>query len=329
MKKMLTILLLCILLFVSSCFIIEKTYAAACPLPGDTKVTNDATNPSICYSVNDPTYFNAGLNTQGGTRSTCNSGGLPGQVNCPGDTTSPYGIANDCIKPQINAQGIKLCYAGHGTSGYDTPDCVPADPNTPLTNCPSPMTLRIHFQDIGRAPLKNTPIPLTIIYEDVPIYAPPPATPPINQKGKTITNTFKTDDNGDVVIAGDLYSGDHFVIIPQQSNIFTPTQIGSTNDRQYGLGDQEMNTTFSCGTQLENGTETTPCTFTLNPGITLVPNQPPLGQLTPDTLVNDTIRSAGQTMITLGGIVLVAGGIVAITANARVKKGGGLSEIND
>lgn len=256
--------------------------AAACPNPGDTKVYVSPNN-NLCYSATDPLY-NTGLNTLGGSTSTC---GVGGQVRCPGSTTNlPNG--NLCIVKK----GTQ-CFPGYGTSGVNTPDCT-AQTTIPLPRCPSPMDLTIKVLDAQKKGVPN--ITVTVTYEDVPSstkYIP----------GKTTTAI--TDGTGTAVIKNTLYSGDHFSIKASNPGFtITPSQIGNLTN----VGHEEMNTTFSCGTQLENGQSNAPCTFTAtaNTG----PPPTPTIAITDDPTVDSAFNSVGQTLIMLGVVATV--GIVVI-----------------
>ncbi|HSW89229.1 MAG TPA: hypothetical protein VLG12_08750 [Candidatus Saccharimonadales bacterium] len=225
---------------------LSKVMAATCPPDTDTKTNADTnTNPPVCYSNSDP-LSNTGLNTQGGTR-TC------GPVRCPGDNTSLYSAGHTCIV-QTNGK----CYAGTGASGFNATGCTQA--GTTAITCPKPMTLTIKVQDEkGQPPLNN--VTFMVTYAD---------NPPGNTQGQQYPVT--TDSSGIAIVSGKLYSGDHFIIVPNANPnySFNPPQIGSTTN----VGDQEMNTATSCGTTLENGVVRPPCLFTakLKASVTIYPD---------------------------------------------------------
>jgi hypothetical protein len=257
-------------------FFQQKKADAACPGPLDTKIYVDQTT-QLCYSENDP-LFNTGFNTQGGTQ-TC------GQVLCPGGpAVANLSPGNDCIV-QTNGQ----CFAGTGPSGFNTPGCT-ASSTTPLPQCPSPMDLTVKITDATGKGLAG--IPMTVTYEDAP---------PANTTGQTTTKT--TDTTGTALIQGLLYSGDHFKIIPSSPYyIFSPAQIGGITNP----GDQEMNTTFSCGTQ-ENGT-IVPCVFTATRSATPLPTTNPNSTLplVNNNTVDNELQATGKTVTVIAGITFVA-----------------------
>jgi len=298
MKRLIFFVLL--LLISLNTYFLKQVYAAnpACPLPGDTKIYTDPTS-GLCFSESDPLY-NPGFNTTGGSISAC---GTNGQVQCPGGTTAGLPTGNVCVV-QIGGQ----CFAGQGASGFNTPGCVQTG-TTPLAKCPSPMDLSIRVVDNNGNGI-TTPIALTIRYGDA-IGNPAP--------GKTVN--ISTDPLGNAVVKGSLYSGDHFIIVPSSPYYtFNPTQIGSNAN----FGDQEMDTTFSCGTALENGTGQPPCQFTATRNATPLPTPttnnslPAQNQQPNDATVNDTTTSLLQTMYVLAGIGLIAYVVMTIGGSGKL-----------
>lgn len=258
---------------------------AVCPAQGDTK-TNFDTATNKCYSHSD-VGFNAGLNTQGG-QTTC------GPVRCPGDHTSPYNPGNTCIVKKNNQ-----CFAGTGPSGFDTPGCTAAS-TSPLAGCPQPMGLRIQVNDVQGKPIPNATYNVTIHYEDSAAG---------KNDGKTKIVSVKTDTLGQATITGVLYSGDHFTLSMSGSisDAFSPTQIGNNTN----IGDQEMNTPTSCGTQMENGTYNKPCAFThsITANLTIIPANNAAPKLPPDRTVINAEQSVATTLQALAVIGIIAVGI--------------------
>lgn len=276
-------------------------HAAACPLPGDTKIYVDpATN--LCYSESDPLNY-TGYNTIGGTRSSCGTGG---QVRCPGSTTNlPNG--NICI-----VKNGTQCFAGYGASGVYTPGCVAQ--STTAIPCPTAkdaLTLTIKVVDpqgVGISPT-DTKLKITITYEDSP-------SPTNYVAGKTIITG--TDSTGTATVKNTLYSGDHFSITASSPfYTITPARIGNLTN----IGQEEMNTSFSCGTQLENGQNNKACTFTAVRNGVPIPNgniASPAPAIVTDPTVDSAFSSVNQTLILLGVIGVI--GVVVI----GIGNGGGI-----
>src|SRR5258708_20831958 len=137
--------------------------------------------------------------------------------------------------------------------------------------------------------------------------------PPSAQPGQT--TTIKTDTKGTGLITSFIYSGDHFVITPNDpAYTFNPPQIGSNAN----IGGMEMNTNFSttCGTQLENGTSMPPCKFTATaiPGkITSTPTIPPLPPTTQPAFVtnNPAYYSPSISGFLIAFAILCIGALIA------------------
>lgn len=273
-------------LFIFSIVIPSSVHAqAVCPAPGDTK-TNFDTATNKCYSHSD-VGFNAGLNTQGG-QTTC------GPVRCPGDHTNPYNQGNTCIVKKNNQ-----CFAGTGPSGFDTPGCT-ASSTTPLAGCPQPMGLRIQINDSQGKSLVNTSFTAKIQYE---------GSASGKNDGKTKNIPITTDAQGQATITGVLYSGDHFIISMSGSiaDTFMPTQIGTDTN----IGDQEMNTPTSCGTQMENGTYNKPCIFTrsIAANITVIPANNASQTIPKDPTVFNVEQSVATTLQVVAVIGIIAVGV--------------------
>ncbi len=208
----------------------------ACPLNTDT-ITYSDPGGTTCHSADDTTN-NAGFNVVGnGTYNTC------GQVACPGDNSKTYRYGHTCIRSNTGK-----CYAGYGSSGFNSTNCT-IDQLVPVA-CPAPMNLNIQAMDEKGIPVSG--ITFTINYGDAPPGAP---------AGYTTTAT--TNQFGKAVVSNRLFSGDHFTIIPVVNSqyVFEPTQYGDETN----LGVLEMNTLWSCGTTLGDGTVNDPCLFILHP----------------------------------------------------------------
>lgn len=289
------IVFFCILIF----FILspQKQVQAAvdCPAATDNKIYVNPTN-NLCYSATDPTS-NTGFNTIGGTpNAAC-------QVLCPGGTGAlPQG--HECIV-QMNGQ----CFAGTGPSGFNTPGCTAAS-QTAIT-CPSPMDLTTLVVDAQGNKIANVAINIT--YADAP---------PAAGGGQTVTSYTNT--QGMVTTGGLLYSGDHFIITPNLPGYtFSPTQIGSNAN----LGDQEMNTSFSCGQTISN-----PCKFTATAGqnAAATPGAPgtqtaagaPLSTTTQqtDNTVSNEMNATEKAAEVVAGIVFVAVFIQELLGLGKGKK---------
>ena len=277
--------------FFSILFPLPVSAQSACPGLLDTKVNQDPVT-GICYSESDPLY-NPGLNTTGGAR-TC-------PVSCT-NTPGVLPVGNTCVV-QINGQ----CFAGHGPSGFNTPGCSPSS-STPLPKCPNPMALNIRVVDSTGNNIGG--VTFTVIYADAP---------PSTQSAQIATAI--SDPLGTVSIQ-QLYSGDHFTIVPSSLYYtFSPTQIGNNNN----LGQLEMNTTFpgNCGSSLENGTTLRPCVFVATRNN--VP-MPPSGQKTSgpidtsDQTVNDTTTALTQTMFVLAAVGTIGYVVMNIGGSGRLEK---------
>ncbi|HSW96627.1 MAG TPA: hypothetical protein VLF89_02245 [Candidatus Saccharimonadales bacterium] len=285
MKKYLHTLLLILALFTIPTPA-QAQSTTACPLPGDTK-TNFDTATGQCYSQSDINY-NTGLNTQGGARSC-------GPVRCPGGPVGTYSDGNTCIVKKADG----FCYAGTGPSGFNTPGC---SGTTKLNGCPSPMGLKIQLKDTKGATINNQAVTVTVTYED-------------SATGKSDGQTKKllvtSDSNGIITLttaAGiSLYSGDHFMLSVSSSQYdFTSSQAGINNN----IGNLEMNTPSSCGTQMENGQFNTPCLFTGTATTTL--NAIPINSPAPAFPADPTVANAEQSVATSIGTLVVIGGVVFV-----------------
>lgn len=225
---LLSIFVIPAILFVS----VPASYAAtanlACPGNIDTVTYVDPANGQCHSSTNSrhDTGFNVVEGSNG--RSTC------GQVACPGDISNIYRYGHTCVVLKGGQ-----CYPGSGASGFNSSSCT-ADPFAPNPiPCPSPMDLRTQILDATGNPLSG--ITLTVTYSS------------------GLTATATTDANGQTIISGKLYSGDHFILVPSSPNYtFEPSQYGNTSN----FGVLEMNTLWSCGTPLGDGTTNDPCLFT-------------------------------------------------------------------
>jgi len=219
----------------------QYSYAAGsvgnCPQPTDTgaftQVENDGTID--CFSASGALGFNVI-----GLKKTC------GPVICPLQWLyAGLKRGNTCIKKDKNG----ICHPGSIASGFFDADADPkACQVTDLTTqvpCPTPINLYIKIVDAKGDPVSDATVKIN--YED---------SPPFDIQGKSLdVSSGNGDANGIITVSGKLYSGDHFVIIPQQGNYhFDPPQYGDTT----ALMKMQMNTTYSCGQSSNN-----PCTFTV------------------------------------------------------------------
>lgn len=215
---------------------LHQAAAQFCPRQGDTKTY---VNPGLpagrnCQSASDVNN-NPGFNVVGN-----NVAGVCGPVACPGDKRGIYHNGNTCVRSQGGQ-----CFAGYGSSGFNSTNCV-IDPLTanPVP-CPKPMDLTVEVIDETGNPVSG--VSITVMYGD----APPGAT-------TGYTTTASTSAVGKVVFSNMLFSGDHFIVIPSGSQYnFEPNQYGNTSN----LGVLEVNTLWTCGTPLGNGTQNDPCLF--------------------------------------------------------------------
>jgi hypothetical protein len=227
------------LFFVSFCFVdLQKTYAAACPRQGDAGIYVDPSNGK-CYSKT-----GLGFNTTDASSTvTC------GPVLCPGSAQNlPQG--NTCIYQDGNGK----CWTGYGGSGFAPSVCTYNQPAPTPVTCPSATPLTIRVADSNNNGIPS--VPLQIHYAD---------SPPGNTNGNTISAT--TDTNGNAVVNGSLFVGDHFTITASGPYQYVPNNWAPTSGKVIGnesdLGVEEMDTNWSCGQQLKDGTITTPCLFTV------------------------------------------------------------------
>lgn len=216
------------------------TIPGKCPPDTDTHTYSQVDPNGIhCYSHNP----GLGFNTFDSGHYTC------GPVLCPGENTSGLYPGHTCIVKEPDGN----CYAGYGVSGFDDvntyggKDYCQRDASTPVT-CPSPMDLYMHVKDANGTGVGN--IQLQVEYAD---------------RGSNLGQIVQvtTNGQGDAVLSGKVYDGDHFTITPlDTTHTYGPATFGNKSN----LGHEEMNTVWSCGMQ------SSPCTFTqLPPGTSVTP----------------------------------------------------------
>lgn len=163
-----------------------------------------------------------------------------GPVACPGDNRGIYHHGNTCVFQRGNQ-----CFPGYGSSGFNSNNCTGNPFTANPVPCPKPIDLIVEVVDEAGDPV--TGVTISITYADAP--------PGTNQG---LTATASTSAVGRAVFSNILYSGDHFTVTPNDPQYnFEPNQYGNTRN----LGVLEMNTLWSCGSQLGNGTANDPCLF--------------------------------------------------------------------